>query len=60
MTLGIIRYKSVSQTREVSAHEVEFFEKQWAGFTTDPYYNEAMLKKRGPNYEIVPSRQLIG
>lgn len=56
----LIHYKSMSRVREVSTHEDEYFERQWAGFTTDPYYNEAMLKNRNPNYEIVPSRQLIG
>jgi GT2 family glycosyltransferase len=56
----LIHYESMSRIREVSAYENEYFEKQWARFTTDPYYNEAMLKNRNPNYEVVPSQQLIG
>jgi O-antigen biosynthesis protein len=55
-----IHYESMSRVRDVNTHEIEFFEKQWADFTTDPYYNEAMLKSQGPNYEIVPSQRLIG
>jgi GT2 family glycosyltransferase len=56
----LIHYESPSLVRDVDAREIEFFEKQWADFTTDPYYNEAMLKNRGPNYEIVQSQRLIG
>jgi O-antigen biosynthesis protein len=56
----LIHYESMSRVRDVDSHETEFFEKQWADFTTDPYYNEAMLKSQGPNYEIVPSQRLIG
>ena len=56
----LVHYESMSQIQEVSVHENEYFERQWAGFTTDPYYNEAMLKNRNPNYEIVPSQRLIG
>ena len=50
----LIHYETMSRARVVSAYEIEFFEKQWAAFTTDPYYNEVMLKNRGPNYEIEP------
>jgi GT2 family glycosyltransferase len=56
----LVHYESMSRVRDVDAREIEFFEKQWADFTTDPYYNEAMLKNRGPNYEIVQSQRLIG
>jgi GT2 family glycosyltransferase len=49
----LIHYESMSRTREVSVHELEFFQNRWADFKTDPYYNEAMLKNRGPNYQIV-------
>ena len=56
----LVHYESMSRTRTVSSDEVEFFEKQWAGFTTDPYYNESMLKNLNPDYEIVPTRRLIG
>ncbi len=56
----LIHYESMSRIREVSTHEDEYFERQWTGFTTDPYYNEAMLKNRNPNYEVIPSQQRIG
>jgi GT2 family glycosyltransferase len=56
----LIHYESMSRVREVGAWEVEVLEKKSTGFTTDPYYNEAMLKNRPPNYEIVPSQRLIG
>jgi O-antigen biosynthesis protein len=56
----LIHYESMSRVREVDAWEIEFFQKNWTGFTTDPFYNETMLKNRPPNYEIVPSRRLIG
>ena len=56
----LIHYESMSRVREVDAWEIEFFEKNWTGFTTDPYYNEVMLQNRPPNYEIVPSQRLIG
>ena len=56
----LIHYESMSRVREVDAWEVEVFEKNWTGFTTDPYYNEVMLQNRPPNYEIVPSQRLIG
>ena len=42
------------RVRDVDSREIEFFEKQWADFATDPYYNEAMLKNRGPNYRNRP------
>lgn len=53
-------HESRSRVRDVDAREIEFFEKQWADFATDPYYNEAMLKNRGPNYEIARSNRPIG
>jgi GT2 family glycosyltransferase len=56
----LIHYESMSRVREVDAWEIEFFQKNWTGFTTDPFYNETMLKNRPPNYEIVPSQRLIG
>jgi GT2 family glycosyltransferase len=56
----LIHYESMSRVREVDAWEIEFFQKNWTGFTTDPFYNETMLKNRPPNYEILPSRRLIG
>jgi O-antigen biosynthesis protein len=56
----LVHYQSMSRVREVASHEAEFFEKQWADFTTDPYYNEDMLKNRGPNYDIVPAQRPIG
>jgi glycosyltransferase involved in cell wall biosynthesis len=56
----LIHYESTSRVREVDSREVEIFEKEWADFTTDPYYNEAMLKNRLPDYEIVPSQRPIG
>ena len=55
----LIHYQSMSRVPEVDDREIEFFEKQWADFTTDPYYNETMLKNSGPNYEIFPSQRLI-
>ena len=56
----LFHYESISRVRDVDSREIEFFEKQWADFTTDPYYNEAMLKNRGPNYEIARSQRPIG
>jgi GT2 family glycosyltransferase len=56
----LVHYESMSRVRTVSNNEVEFFEKQWADFTTDPYYNETMLKNHNPDYEIVPTQRLIG
>jgi GT2 family glycosyltransferase len=56
----LFHYESMSRVREVGVREIEIFEKRWADFTTDPYYNEAMLKHRVPNYEIVPSKRPIG
>ena len=56
----LTHYESMSRTREVSPHELEFFQKRWAGVPTDPYYNEAMLKRRGPNYQVVPSARMVG
>jgi GT2 family glycosyltransferase len=55
----LIHYESMSRTQMVSTHEVEFFEKRWAGFATDPYYNETMLKNRGPDYDVVPLQRRI-
>ncbi|MEM5422989.1 glycosyltransferase [Paraburkholderia ferrariae] len=56
----LIHYESMSRVREVKPFEVSFFEKQWRGFVTDPYYNEASLKTFPPNYEVVGSRAPIG
>jgi glycosyltransferase involved in cell wall biosynthesis len=56
----LIRHESISWAPHVDSRGIEFFEKQWANFATDPYYNEAMLKKRDPNYQIVASNRPIG
>ncbi|WP_321936405.1 glycosyltransferase [Paraburkholderia sp. J8-2] len=56
----LIHYESMSRVREVKQFEVSFFEDQWRGFVTDPYYNEASLKTLPPNYEVVGSRAPIG
>jgi O-antigen biosynthesis protein len=56
----LIHYESMSRTRKVDAFEIEYFEKRWASFIRDRYYNQTMLKTREPDYEIVPSRSLVG
>jgi GT2 family glycosyltransferase len=56
----LIHYESMSRKREVKAFEVEYFEKRWASFTIDPYYNQTMLKTRDPDYKVVPSRSPVG
>jgi GT2 family glycosyltransferase len=56
----LIHYESMSRVREVEPFEVAYFEQQWRGFVTDPYYNEAMLKVLNPNYDVVGGRPPIG
>ena len=56
----LIHYESMSRKREVYAYEIEYFEKRWARFVTDPYYNESMLRNQNPNYDIVLSGKPIG
>jgi len=56
----LVHYESMSRARTVSNHEVEYFERQWADFTTDPYYNESMLNNSNPDYKFVPTKRLIG
>jgi O-antigen biosynthesis protein len=56
----LIHYESVSRTREVNVSEVESFERRWASFASDRYYNQTMLKKSDPDYKVSPSRSMIG